>query len=83
LIEYYDGLLLLDGCCRSDIIVLKEFITYNLARPLTDLKLVVVTHLHPDHAGAATKLRTLTGCKIASANMPTQWYRGVSGGLCI
>jgi glyoxylase-like metal-dependent hydrolase (beta-lactamase superfamily II) len=35
--------------------------------------------MHPDHAGAAHKLRALTGCKIASAKMPTQWYKGING----
>ena len=79
LVEYTDKLLLLDGCCRADISMLKQFITHELNRPFSDLKLIVVTHVHPDHAGAAHKLRHLTGCKIASANMPTQWYKGLKG----
>lgn len=81
LVEYAEGLLLLDGCCRADIDMLKHTITQKLARPLTDLKLLVVTHMHPDHAGAAHKLRELTGCKIASANTSKHWYRGVGGRL--
>lgn len=72
-------MLLLDGCCRADIGLIKQFITQTLNRHLTDLNLIVVTHMHPDHAGAAHKLRALTGCKIASAKMPTQWYRGMNG----
>ncbi|MFQ3189874.1 MAG: glyoxylase-like metal-dependent hydrolase (beta-lactamase superfamily II) [Paraglaciecola sp.] len=79
LVEYPQQLLLLDGCCRADISMLETFITGNLSRLLSDLKLIVVTHMHPDHAGAAHKLRKLTGCKIASANMSSQWYRGLSG----
>jgi len=81
LIEYPDKLLLLDGCCRSDISVLKDFITKTLLRPFNDLTLVVVTHMHPDHAGAANKLRKLTGCKIATANVSGQWYSGIDGRL--
>lgn len=79
LVEYPQQLLLLDGCCRADISMLETFITGNLSRLFSDLKLIVVTHMHPDHAGAAHKLRKLTGCKIASANMSSQWYRGLSG----
>jgi glyoxylase-like metal-dependent hydrolase (beta-lactamase superfamily II) len=79
LVEYPQQLLLLDGCCRADISMLKQFITGDLNRPFSDLKLIVVTHMHPDHAGAAHKLRNLTGCKIASASMSSQWYRGLSG----
>ena len=79
LVEYPQQLLLLDGCCRADINMLEQFITGDLSRPFSDLKLIVVTHMHPDHAGAAHKLRKITGCKIASANMPKQWYTGLSG----
>lgn len=79
LVEYPEKLLLLDGCCRADISKLEQFITGELNKPFSDLKLIVVTHMHPDHAGAAHKLRKITGCKIASANMPTQWYQGLTG----
>jgi len=81
LVEYPDKLLLLDGCCRSDIPVLKNFITQKLQRPFHDLALVVVTHMHPDHAGAANKLRKVTGCKIAVSNVSGQWYSGIDGRL--
>lgn len=79
LAEYPDKLLLLDGCCRSDVPMLKKFITQTLQRPFNDLTLVVVTHMHPDHAGAANKLRKITGCKIATANVSGQWYSGIEG----
>ena len=81
LAEYPDKLLLLDGCSRADINMLKHFIQIDLARPLTDLKLVVVTHMHPDHAGAAHRLQNLTGCHIASSNVSGHWYSGIEGRL--
>ncbi len=81
LAEYTDKLLLLDGCCRADVSLIKHFITDTLQRPLTDLHLIVVTHMHPDHAGAAHKLRKITGCKIASANVKGDWYSGFGGKL--
>tara|TARA_R110000751_G_scaffold116604_2_gene216418 strand:- start:184075 stop:184785 length:711 start_codon:yes stop_codon:yes gene_type:complete len=80
-VEYPDKLLLLDGCCRADLSLIENIISVQLKRPLTDLKLIVVTHMHPDHAGAAHKLKKLTGCKIASAKMSTQWYQGLKGRL--
>lgn len=81
LAEYSDKLLLLDGCSRADIPMLKRFICNDLARPLTDLKLVVVTHMHPDHAGAVHKLKSMTGCKVAASGVSGQWYAGISGKL--
>lgn len=79
LVEYEHGLLLLDGCCRADIDSICGFIRNELNRPLTDLKLIVVTHMHPDHAGGAHKLRKMAGCKIASHPKAPFWYRGVVG----
>ena len=81
LADYPDKLLLLDGCSRADVPVIKNFILQQLKRSLSDLKLVVVTHMHPDHAGAAHKLRNLTGCNIAAANVSGQWYSGFDGKL--
>lgn len=80
LAEYPDKLLLLDGASRADITYLCQFIEQQLARPLSDLKVVVVTHMHPDHAGAAHRLRAITGCQIVSADKKTHWYQGWSGG---
>lgn len=79
LIEYPHGLMLLDGCCRADIDTVRDYITETLKRPFTDLHTVVVTHMHPDHAGAAHRFRALTGCRIVSANKDTHWYRGLNG----
>lgn len=81
LVEYPDKLLLLDGCSRADASLICSFITENLNRPVSDLKLVVVTHMHPDHAGAAHKLRKLTGCQIASSKHMHHWYSGWDGWL--
>jgi len=81
LVEYQHSLMLLDGCCRADVESIKSFITDELNRPLTDLSLIVVTHMHPDHAGAAAKLREETGCKIAGANITGHWYQGIIGRL--
>ncbi|MFD2166188.1 MBL fold metallo-hydrolase [Thalassotalea euphylliae] len=79
LVKQADKLLLLDGCCRADVNDLSTFIRSTLGLPLCALSLVVVTHMHPDHAGAAHKLRQLTGAKIASANVSGHWYTGLDG----
>jgi len=83
LVEYSNKLLLLDGCCRADVSVLRKFIEEELQRPFTDLSLVVVTHMHPDHAGAAEILKKLTQCKIATANVSGHWYQGIDGILML
>ncbi len=79
--EYEDKLLLLDGCSRADVATICDYITQKLHRPISDLKLIVVTHMHPDHAGGADKLRKISGCKVASANVSGHWYSGIDGKL--
>lgn len=71
--------MLLDGCSRADFSTLSDFFANELLRPLSDLKVVLVTHMHPDHAGCAHYLRRKTGCKVISFDKPHQWYRGVTG----
>lgn len=79
LVEYPDKLLLLDGACRPDAQKIVDYIANDLSRPITDLKLVVVTHIHPDHAGAARLLQKLTGCLIAGRKLSKHWYSGIDG----
>jgi glyoxylase-like metal-dependent hydrolase (beta-lactamase superfamily II) len=79
LIEDSQGLLLLDGCSRADVDQVCLYINQTLGRPLSDLKLIVVTHMHPDHAGGATRLRERTGAKIAAHPKASGWYKGVAG----
>ena len=78
LLEYAHGFLLMDGCCRVDVPLILAQIR-KLGRPLQDLRVVCVTHQHPDHAGGAHRLRRLTGCKLVTLNKPGQWYSGISG----
>lgn len=76
---YPDKILLLDGGCRPDVAMVLNYIAINLQRPVTDLKVVMVTHMHPDHAGGAHQFREKTGCLIVSADKQHQWYSGIGG----
>ncbi|WP_218354400.1 MBL fold metallo-hydrolase [Alteromonas lipotrueiana] len=79
LVEHNHGLLLLDGCSRADVHTVCRYITHTLKRPLADLKMIVVTHMHPDHAGGAHWLRKRTGAKLAAHPKAAKWYAGIAG----
>ena len=79
LVEYPDKLLLLDGGSRGDVTLVEKFITGTLKRNISDLKLIVVTHLHPDHAGAAPHLRKKHNIPIAGHPELDYWYSGFWG----
>ncbi|PKL37767.1 MAG: Zn-dependent hydrolase [Spirochaetae bacterium HGW-Spirochaetae-1] len=79
LAEYPDKILLLDGGTISDTQRIKKFCETKLHRPVTEIRLCVATHIHPDHAGGAIEMRKLFGIPIAAHPLIDQWYRGISG----
>jgi glyoxylase-like metal-dependent hydrolase (beta-lactamase superfamily II) len=79
LIEYKDKILLTDGACRTDVDKISDFIKVELNRDIQDLKLIVVTHSHPDHAGAAYLLRKKFNIPIAAFHNIDLWYSGIGG----
>lgn len=80
MIEQPQGIVLLDGCSRADVEKVCKFIA-SLSRPLSDLKYIVVTHMHPDHAGGAHVLRQRTGAQVIAHPKASTWYRGLVGGV--
>lgn len=79
LVEYPDRLLLLDAGCRCDVEVVEAY-ARSIQRSLSELKLVVVTHMHPDHAGGAQEYRRRYGAQIVSG-ADEDWYKGLSGSV--
>lgn len=80
LVEYDHGLLLLDSGCRCDVPVVKKFIEEGLKRNFSDLKLVCVSHAHPDHSGGASFFQK-EGVPLAGRIESNQWYQGIPGFL--
>lgn len=78
LVEYDHGLLLLDSGCVCDVDVVLDFIKEEVGRSVDDLKLVVVTHAHPDHSGGANEFKD-RGFTIAGSSKCNDWYKGVEG----
>lgn len=78
LVEDTKGLLLLDSGCSVDAKAVKSFIEEKLNRPITDLRLVLVTHAHPDHSGGASFFQKM-GIPIAGNELSNLWYAGPTG----
>lgn len=78
---YPDKLMLLDGGSRPDVSMILDYITQTLGRSIKELKVVVVTHMHPDHAGGVKLLKQKTGCLVVSSDKSYPWYKGVEGRL--
>ncbi|WP_296047831.1 MBL fold metallo-hydrolase [uncultured Alteromonas sp.] len=79
LVEDSAGLMLLDGCSRADVETVCRYITAEIGQSLSALKLIVVTHMHPDHAGGARLLQQRSGALLACHPKAPGWYRGIAG----
>lgn len=81
LVEYPDRILVLDGGCRCDAVLITRFVTRTLRRSMDDVRLAVVTHMHPDHAGGIMLLRRRHHIPVASHAAADSWYAGVGGAI--
>ncbi len=81
LFEYSDKILLADCACRADLNRIEDFIENKINRSMNDIKLAVVTHMHPDHAGLARKLRDKYDIPLATHYASDLWYSGFRGKL--
>ena len=81
IVEYDDGMLLLDSGCVNDVKRIEDYCKQVINRPLGDIKLAIVSHMHPDHAGGAAALRSKYGIPIAAYKDVDRWYSGLGGSL--
>ena len=81
LVEYEDKMLLLDCGSISDIKRVEGYCINVLGRPVSDIKLAIVSHSHPDHAGGAVIWRKKYGIPIAAHPRIDFWYEGPGGFL--
>ncbi|MGE5390068.1 MAG: MBL fold metallo-hydrolase [Deltaproteobacteria bacterium] len=81
LVEYPNGLLLLDSGCYNDVPLIEHYCLHELKRPLQDIRLIAVSHMHPDHCGGAVVLRRKYGIPIAAHRQVDRWYAGFGGAL--
>ncbi len=79
LVNHGEDYLLLDGGCSCDFKRVKAYLESN-GKSLENLKLVVVTHMHPDHAGGVKHFQN-EGIPVASTEGAFRWYRGFGGFL--
>lgn len=81
LAEYKSSFLILDAGCRSDATRIKHYITKGLKKSMSGIKLVIVSHAHPDHAGGAVELKKKYNIPIACSSQINNWYSGIGGAV--
>ncbi len=81
IIEYEDRLLMIDSGCINDIRRMENYCETAMQRTLADVKLIILSHLHPDHSGGAVKLRKTYSIPLAAHRDLDKWYAGFGGAL--
>jgi len=77
--EYDHGLLMLDSGSSSDYDLIRDYIRKEIRRDINDVKLIVVSHIHPDHSGTARRFNREYNIPIAAHENINLWYSGIPG----
>jgi glyoxylase-like metal-dependent hydrolase (beta-lactamase superfamily II) len=78
LVVYDQAMLLLDSGSICDVEKIEAHCR-SLGRSPMDIKLTVVSHMHPDHCGGACLLRRKYQIPIAAFKDVDRWYAGLGG----
>lgn len=81
LLEYQQGMLLFDCGAINDVKRIENYCHTDLKRSPAEIKLAVVSHIHPDHSGGAVVLRKKYGIPIAAHKDLDRWYAGMGGSI--
>lgn len=49
----------------------------SIGRELSELRGIFLTHSHPDHVGAAARLKAMTGCRIYASEGERAWIENI------
>lgn len=80
IIEYNDKILLMDGGCRPDSFAIKMYLK-KISTKDKKAKLVIGSHIHPDHLGGAGYLKKFLNIPLAVPKGMNDWYSSFGGFL--
>lgn len=78
LLEYPDEMLLIDSGSLCDVELIEKYCK-SIDRTPSEIRLIVVSHMHPDHSGGACVLRNRYHIPLAAFKDVDRWYAGIGG----
>ncbi len=74
---YGNGITVIDtGFNGSEKLIYEDI--RSSGRELSEIELIILTHSHPDHIGAAKAIRDLTGCRVAAHPLDAPLIENIS-----
>lgn len=73
---YGESICLIDSGVASSESIILDYLKKTGRRP-EDISLLVLTHSHPDHIGAAQAVKRASGCKVAAHAIESAWIEDV------
>ena len=78
----YAYLLIGEKCCLIDAgvagsaAVLSAYMK-KLGRDISEIKALFLTHAHPDHIGAASAIKEISGCEVYASEKERRWIEDI------
>ena len=79
IVAYPDKILILDTGSKKDYQLIEAFFVDHLKRTMEAVKLIAVSHAHPDHSAGVFAFRKKFSLKIAGHPDIDKWYQGFGG----
>lgn len=76
LVENGDGLMLIDTGLPGNSSKIKAYVEDILKRTPQDIKTIIITHNHFDHVGSLSKIKEITGARVAVHADDADYIRG-------
>ncbi len=76
LVEYEEKILVIDCGCKMDGFKIKDYVVNQLKKSLDMVKILFISHVHPDHSGGSS---ILAKNNIAAHPALPMWYKGPGG----
>jgi hydroxyacylglutathione hydrolase len=71
-----DDIILIDTGLPGNSSKITKYVENNLKRSTQDIKTIIITHQHMDHVGSLSKMKEITGAKVAIHPADADYIRG-------
>ncbi len=76
LIIFGDYITVIDSGVKDSYKLIYDYIVSN-NRKIDNIKLLILSHSHPDHIGSANRIKSDTGCRVIGHSIEKEWIENI------